>query len=126
MKPVKGPDHWIAAILVALALAFITSIPQLYLCYERGQKWSGSFATFDMDELAYSAYANALVDGRPRRNDPYNGTENQDFESLFSIQFLPPYVLSSVARMLNLSVSTTFVLLLPLIVIFSALIIFKL
>jgi hypothetical protein len=105
MIPDKGLDRWIAAILVALALAFITSIPQLYLCYERGQKWNGSFATFDMDELAYSAYANALADGRPRRNDPYNGKDNQDFESLFSIQFLPPYVLSSVARILNVSVS---------------------
>jgi hypothetical protein len=113
-------------LLLAFALAFIACLPQLYLCYARGSDWNGSFAYLDTDELAYSAYENSLIDGRPRRNDPYNGADNQSFETLFSIQFIPPYVLAGVAKLLHLSASQTFVLLVPLIVIAAVLTIYKL
>src|SRR5678809_886271 len=80
------------ALTAAIMLSFVTAVPQLYLCYVRGNSWNGAVAYLDTDELAYAAYANALIDGRPRRNDPYTGQDNASFETLFSIQFLPPYV----------------------------------
>src|SRR5437870_3914403 len=85
------------ALLIA-AFTVITSLPQLYLCYVRGSEWNGSCAYLDTDELAYSAYINALIDGRPRRNDPYSGDDNAQSETLFSIQFLPAYVVALPAK----------------------------
>jgi len=126
MASLKSLDLWKPGLLAAVALVFITSLPQLYLCYARGSMWNGSYAYLDTDEFAYAAYTNALLDGRPRRNDPYTGHDNQSFETPFSIQFIPPYALSWFSRLLNISPSMTFVLLVPLVVISSTLIIFKL
>jgi hypothetical protein len=67
----------------------------------------------DIDELAYSAYVNALIDGRPRRNDPYTGKDNSQFENLFSIQFLPAYAVALPAKVLRVSAATAFIILLP-------------
>ena len=100
--------------LAALALAFITSLPQIYLCYVRAPEWNGSPAYLDTDELPYLAYTNALIDGRPRRNDPYTGKDGGPFETLFSIQFFPPYALALPAKLLGVSSSTAFIVLLPL------------
>jgi len=99
---------------VAALLAFITSMPQLYLCYVRGAEWTGSCAYLDPDELVYAAYTNALTDGRPRRNDPYTGKDGGQFETYFSIQFLPGYAVALTSRILNISVNTAFIFLLPL------------
>ena len=106
--------QWKWGLLSAVLLAFITSLPQIYLCYLRGQAWNGSCAYLDTDELPYEAYTNALIDGRPRRNDPYTGRDGGQFETLFSIQFLPAYALALPARLLGVSSSTTFIFLLPL------------
>lgn len=103
-------------LLAAFVLAVITLIPQIHLWYVRGSEWNGSCALLDPDELAYQAYTNALIDGRPRRNDPYTGMDGGSFETLFSIQFLPPYVVALPARLLNVSVDTAFIALLPLVV----------
>src|SRR5690606_31964633 len=47
-----------------------------------------------------------LVDGRPRKNDPYTGRdhtpENPQPESLFSIQFAAPYTVALPARLLGI------------------------
>ena len=81
----------------------------------RGQQWNGSFAEGDADEWVYAAYVQALIDGRPRRNDPYTGRDDQPEqpqpESLFSIQFVPAYVIAVPARFLGLSSSTAFIVL---------------
>ncbi|HEV2829943.1 MAG TPA: hypothetical protein VGW76_20245 [Pyrinomonadaceae bacterium] len=106
--------QWKWGLLSAVLLAFITSLPQIYLCYLRGQAWNGSCAYLDTDELPYEAYTNALIDGRPRRNDPYTGRDGGEFETLFSIQFLPAYTLALPARLLGVSSSTAFIFLLPL------------
>jgi len=103
-------------LLAAFVLAVITLIPQFHLWYVRGSEWNGSCALLDPDELAYQAYTNALIDGRPRRNDPYTGIDGGSFETLFSIQFLPPYVVALPARLLNVSVDTAFIVLLPLVI----------
>ena len=101
-------------LLIAFLMAIITSIPQIHLWYVRGSEWNGSCAYSDWDEPAYMAYTNALIRGRPRRNDPYSGKDNGEFESLFSIQFLPAYAAAIPARLLGISSSSAFVLIGPL------------
>ncbi|MCA1566348.1 MAG: hypothetical protein LC803_12055 [Acidobacteria bacterium] len=124
----ETPLRWRWGLLAALALMLISLFPQAHLCYKRGSDWHGSFAHFYSDEPAYSAYVNALIDGRPRRNDPYTGHDHRPdaplAESLFSIQFVPAYMLSIPARALGLSASTMFILLMPFIAGASALAIF--
>jgi hypothetical protein len=101
----------IASLIACFAL--ITSLPQFYLWYVRGSEWNDSYAFQDPDEFAYSAYVNALIDARPRRNDPYTGTDNGQVETLFSIQFLPAYAVALPARFLRVSAATAFIVLLP-------------
>ncbi|HEY2974938.1 MAG TPA: hypothetical protein VGJ48_20655 [Pyrinomonadaceae bacterium] len=116
--------QWKPGLVAAAVLAITTSLPQIYLCYERGSKWNGAFASFDTDEFAYSAYVNALIHERPRLNDPYTGQDGGSFETLFSIQFFPAYSSAIPARILGVSASTTFIILLPVITIASTLILF--
>lgn len=88
--------------------------PQFNLWRLRGADWNGSYAYNDLDEVAYAAYLNALIQGRPRRNDPYTGRDDKPGqpqpESLFSIQFVPPYALSLVARATGMSASWAMIL----------------
>ncbi|HEX8632947.1 MAG TPA: hypothetical protein VF703_02205 [Pyrinomonadaceae bacterium] len=124
----ETPLRWRWGWLAALALMSLSLFPQAHLCYKRGSDWHGSFAHFYSDEPAYAAYVNALIEGRPRLSDPYTGRDDSPdaplAESLFSIQFAPPYLLSVPARALGLSASTMFILLMPLIAGASALAIF--
>jgi len=104
--------------LFAIASITILSFwPQLHFWFDRGSKWQGMYIVLQMDELLYSGYTSALVDGRPRKTDPIVGRDDRPTspmsESLFSIQYLPPLVLSSVGRALGLSASTLFIILLP-------------
>ncbi len=110
----RSRQHWAAGIAIAALLAFITSLPQFYLYYARGSEWNGSCAYLDTDEFAYAAYTNALIDGRPRRSDPYTGKDDSQSETLFSIQFLPAYALALPAKTLGISASTAFIFILPL------------
>ena len=79
----------------------------------RGREWNGSYAQLHGDEWFYSAYIQALIDGRPRRNDPYTGRDdapgNSQPESLFSIQFVPAYLIATPARIFGASSSTAFI-----------------
>ena len=78
--------------------------------YLRGGDWQGHYAYNDIDEVAYAAYLRALIDGRPRRNDPYTGrddtAERKQEESLFSIQFAAPYTIALPARAFGISAPT--------------------
>jgi hypothetical protein len=108
--------RWRFGIFAAIAFALLALYPQVALILERGKDWNGSYAYFSQDEIAYSAYVNALIDGRPRRNDPYTGRDDAPGaqpqpESLFSIQFIPAYFIALPARALGLTASTTFILL---------------
>jgi hypothetical protein len=88
--------------VAALAILLFALGPHLYFLYKRGAEWKGSFPLTHGDEVVYAAYLNALIDGRPFRNDPYTGRddapERSQPDSYFSIQFLPPTVLAMVAR----------------------------
>lgn len=84
------------------------------MLYLRGGEYSGAYAYNDIDEVAYASYLRALIDGRPRKNDPYTGRdhtpETPQEESLFSIQFFAPYVLAIPGRVFGLSPSTMMIL----------------
>jgi hypothetical protein len=84
--------------------------PQFKLWSNRGHEFHGAYAYNDIDEVAYSAYLQALIDGRARRNDPYTGADLTGaaplHESLFSVQFATPMVIARPARVLHLSAST--------------------
>ncbi len=104
-------------------------MPQAQLCLSRGHEWRGAYAFFYSDEPAYAAYLDALIDGRPRRTDPYTGADGQAGgrqlpETLFSIQFAPAYMLALPARALGLDASAVFILLMPLVAAGCALAIF--
>ena len=117
-------QQWKWGLIAAAFLAIITSLPQIYLCYERGLEWNGAYSYVDPDEFAYSAYVNALIDGRPRRNNPYTGEDGGPFETLFSIQFIPAYSIAIPARIFGVSASTAFIALVPTVTIASTLILF--
>ena len=86
---------WRFGILAGIIVALFGLYPQFKLWNERGENWNGVFASNDLDEPAYAAYLQALIEGRPRKNDPYSGrdesTENPQPESIFSIEFAAPY-----------------------------------
>jgi hypothetical protein len=110
--------RWRWGALAAAAMALVALVPQAHLRYTRGHEWQGAYAYFYSDEPAYAAYLNALIEGRPRRNDPYTGVDDQPnaplAESLFSIQFFPAYLLAVPARALGLHARSVFILLMPL------------
>lgn len=120
--------RWRWGLIAAFAMMLLSLFPQLHLWWERGSQWNGSQAFFYTDESAYAAYVNALIDGRPRRNDPYSGRDDTPDsplpESLFSIQFIPAYLVALPARALGLSTATVFILITPLVAATTALALF--
>ena len=107
--------EWKFAVWGAVAITLLSLYPQLLMWGVRGREWNGSYAEFHGDEWVYSAYVQALIDGRPRRNDPYTGRDDREGqsqpESLFSIQFLPAYLIAVPARILGISSATAFIVL---------------
>ena len=110
--------RWRFGLLAAVALTLLALLPQVDLWYARGGDWQGAYASTEGDEAAYAAYLGALIEGRPRLNDPYAGLDHSAetplAESLFSIQFVPPYALALPARLLGLKAHAVFVILTPL------------
>lgn len=112
--------RWKWGLLAALSMVLLSLYPHLHFRISRGTQWNGTYAAIEGvgDEVAYSAYVNALIDGRPRRNDPYSGRDdelrNRQPESLFSIQFVPAYLIAFPARVLGISAATVFIVLTPL------------
>lgn len=98
-----------------MAIVLLSLIPQIHLWVIRGRDWNGAYATVQGDEFLYSAYVNALIDGRTRRNDPFSGRDSTSVaplpESTFSIQFIPAYSIALLARVVQVSASTAFLLL---------------
>jgi len=98
--------RWRFGIIAGLFLAIFSLYPQMKMVYLRGAEWNGHYAYNDIDEVAYASYLKALIDGRPRKNDPYTGrddsAESPQPESLFSIQFAGPYTIAVPARILGI------------------------
>lgn len=126
--PMMKTIRWRWGILAALAITLLSLFPQLYLWRDRGRDWNGAHAFIYADETAYASYVNALIDGRPRRNDPYTGSNHSPatplHETQFSIQFVPAYLMALPARALGLSTATAFILLAPLVAFTTALALF--
>jgi len=101
--------------MAAAAITLLGAFPQLHLWAVRGGEWNGSHAVLYGDEMIYSAYVNALVEGRPRRSDPFTGLDDSPGaprqESHLSIQFVPAYALALPARALGISTPTAFIIL---------------
>lgn len=120
--------NWRLGIGAALAITLLSLVPQVNFMRLRGRDWHGSYYSYQPDEYPYSAYVNALIQGRPRRNDPYTGAVDQPNaplpESIFSIQFVPAYLLALPARVVGISAATSFIFLTPLVAFSSALFIF--
>ena len=98
--------RWRFGIVAAIFLAIFCLYPQMKMFYLRGSEWNGHYAYNDIDEVAYASYIRALIDGRPRKNDPYSGhdesPETPQPESLFSIQFAAPYSIALPARVFGI------------------------
>jgi hypothetical protein len=120
--------EWKLAVLGALAFTLLSLYPHFLMWSVRGQSWNGSYAELHGDEWTYSAYVQALIDGRPRRNDSYTGRDDRPGspqpESLFSIQFVPAYLIALPARTLGMSSSMAFIVLAVLAPFFACLAIF--
>lgn len=106
--------RWRWGVLAGLAMMILSLYPQLNLWAIRGHDWNGAYAYNDIDEVAYAAYLEALIEGRPRLSDPYTGHDDapglRQPESLFSIQFIPPYAIALLARPLGLSASSMMIM----------------
>ena len=98
--------RWRYGIIAGLFLAIFSLYPQFKMIYLRGEEWNGHYVYNDIDEVAYASYLKALIDGRPRKNDPYTGRDDSPTdpqpESLFSIQFAGPYTIAIPARILSI------------------------
>lgn len=97
--------RWQFGLVAAVFLAIFCLYPQFKMLYLRGEAWNGHYAYNDIDEVAYASYVRALIDGRPRKNDPYSGRDDAAAspqpESLFSIQFAAPYTIAIPARLVG-------------------------
>ena len=116
-KPERSPARirWRWGVGIAIVMMIIAMFPQTYFCFYRGHQWHGANAISHPDEVAYSNYLASIIRGNPRRFDPFThrGSQNDAAapESLFSIQFVPPWVLAVFARAFRLSASTVFMIL---------------
>lgn len=120
--------EWKWGALAAGGVMLLALWPQMNMWIARGGNWQGSYVSVQGDEVAYSAYINALIDHRPRRNDPYSGRDDSSTqprpESLFSVQFLPAYAVALPARLFGLSASTAFIILIALAALAASLAVF--
>ncbi len=91
-------------------MVLIAFYPQMSFWTARGAEWNGAYFVSNFDEVAYSAYVQALINGKPRKYDPYLARETEH-ESFYSIQFLPAYAIALPARALGLDASAAFIFL---------------
>ncbi len=120
--------RWIYGIIAGAVLAVFMLYPQARLMYLRGQHWQGNYAITDVDEPAYAAYLQSLIDGKPRKNDPYSKleetVETPQSESLFSVQFAASYSVAGPARMIGISAPAALTILGVLAAFFTTLVLF--
>lgn len=115
--------------LCVAATLCVGILPLVALPLSRGAAWNGALPYVEMDELTYASYDNALASGRPRRNDPFTGRDEETAttraESFSSVQFIPAYALASIARSLGWQMATVFALLTVSVCVAAALIVFQ-
>src|SRR5882672_1692661 len=129
MRPLPSYTvKWKWCALASMAMVLLSLIPQIHLWIVRGREWNGAYVSAHGDEPLYSGYINALIDGRARKNDPFGGKDSTPSaplpESIFSIQFLPAYVISFLARTFGASASTAFIVLIAVAALLASLSVF--
>ena len=99
--------------MVAFFLLLVGLYPQIRLRQLRADDYQGIYAYNDLDETAYAAYLQALIDNRPRRNNPYTGVDDAPGkpqpESLFSVQFFAPSIVAVAARIFGADASAAMI-----------------
>src|ERR1043166_1043248 len=127
-RPTSLAVKWKWCALVSVTMVLLSLIPQINLWILRGRAWNGVYVISQGDEVFYSAYVNALINGRTRKNDPFGARDDSISqplpESVFSIQFLPAYAVALPARILGISASTTFIVLVATGALFASLCVF--
>src|ERR1043165_5101525 len=119
--PPKAQIRWQFGLAAATVFSLLSLYPQVHLWITQSYSWQHAIAYNQGlgDEVAYAAYVNALIEGKPRRNDPYTGrgdsSDTRLPESLFSIHFVAAYAEGLTARALGISATTAFNLLTPVI-----------
>ena len=103
-------NNWKYALLPTLFMVLLAMYPQINFNVAKGSAWHGAYFVANFDEVAYSGYVNALMNGKPRMYDQYMATE-LTHESLYSIQFIPAYTIAMPAKLLGISASTAFIFL---------------
>jgi hypothetical protein len=116
----KKRSAWMFALVPTIVVLLFALYPQITLWRSVGSEWAGSYSAANYDEVAYSAYVNGLINGKPRKYDPMMGVEH-DHESIYSLQLIPAYSVAIPARTLGITASTAFIILHILIAIFSSL-----
>jgi hypothetical protein len=128
MDVTRSFSGWKLCAAACIAMLVLSLIPQLHLWFVRGRDWNGSYVSPQGDELLYSAYLNALIQGRTRKNDPFGGKDDSPDaplpESIFSIQFVPAYAIALPARLLGISASTAFIIVIAVVALFASLSLF--
>lgn len=106
-------SRWKLCAFISILMTLLSLLPQIHLWITRGRDWNGAYVSPTGDEVIYSAYINALIAGRTRKNDPFAGKDSTTKsllpESTFSIQFIPAYVIAFVAKTFGASASTAFI-----------------
>ncbi len=102
------------ALIPAVILAVFAVYPQISQWAAQGENYQGAYFVANYDEVAYSAYVNAIAEGKPRKYDPFVA-KTEEHESIYSIQFVPAYLIAVPARALGVSTSTAFIVLILLI-----------
>ena len=114
--------------MATLAMLLLSLIPQLHLWIVRGREWNGAYVSPQSDEPLYSAYVNSLIQGRTRKNDPFGGRDDSSAsplpESIFSVQFVPAYVIAVPARGFGVSAASAFIILIAAAAVLSSLAVF--
>jgi len=119
----RSQKTWIFAAFPAFIVVLLALYPQLSFWAAKGGDWQGAYFVSNFDEVAYSAYVQALINDKPRKYDPYLASETAH-ESFYSIQFIPAYSIALPAKVLGISASTAFIFLTLFSATFSALFIF--
>jgi hypothetical protein len=102
--------NWKYAALPMLFIVFLAIYPQVNFWMAKGSAWQGAYFVENFDEVAYSAYVNALINDKPRQYDQFLAAESPH-ESLYSIQFIPAYAIAIPAKWLGIDASKAFIIL---------------
>src|SRR5215204_2576276 len=101
----ENSNLWKYTLAPTVIVLFLALYPQINIWLAKGSAWDGAYVVSNYDEVAYSAYVNSLIEGRPRKNDPFVGADNIPGETLYSIQAFPAYAVAVPARVLGISAS---------------------